>query len=142
MIENIEKLYQETIMDYNNRKDLKYEIENPTFVSRGHNPSCGDDILIFLKIENNKVKDASFIGNACAISTASISMLIEDIRNKEIEEVKEILKDFFAMMTKEEYNGNEYILNDAILLKFVSNMPARIKCATLAWHTLDEILNK
>lgn len=139
---SIEKLYQKTIMDYNNRSDLKKEIENPTHTSRGHNPSCGDDIVIFLEIEENIIKEAGFIGSSCAISTSSTAMLIENIKNHHIDEVKKIIEDFFKMMKNDDYEGNDDLLKDAILLKFVSNMPARVKCATLAWHTVEEMLLK
>ncbi|VWL85187.1 Fe-S cluster assembly sulfur transfer protein SufU [Oceanivirga miroungae] len=141
---NIEKLYQKTIMDYNNRTDLKKELKNPTMTSRGHNPSCGDDIFIFLDIdeEKNIIKDASFIGSACAISSASTAMLIENIKGKSIDEVKKIFDDFFKMIKVEEYEGDEEILQDATILKFVANMPARVKCGTLAWHTISEMLKE
>ncbi|WP_067142758.1 Fe-S cluster assembly sulfur transfer protein SufU [Oceanivirga salmonicida] len=138
---NLEKIYSQTILDYNSRKDLKREIENPTLVERGHNPSCGDDILVLLKLDNDKIVDASFTGNSCAISTASTAMLIENIKGKTKQKALEIINDFFEMM-RTEYDGNEELLNDAVLLKFVSNMPARIKCATLAWHTLKVMLEK
>ncbi|WP_156285961.1 Fe-S cluster assembly sulfur transfer protein SufU [Oceanivirga salmonicida] len=138
---NLEKIYSQTILDYNSRKDLKREIENPTLVERGHNPSCGDDILVLLKLDNDKIVDASFTGNSCAISTASTAMLIENIKGKTKQKALEIINDFFEMM-RTKYDGNEELLNDAVLLKFVSNMPARIKCATLAWHTLKVMLEK
>ena len=130
---DLDRLYQQTILDYNNRKDIKYEIKDACSVERGHNPSCGDDITLYFKIENEKIVDVSFTGNACAICTASTAMLIDDIKLKSVKESKEIIEEFFKMMKNEE--SNEDILNDASILSFVSNMPARIKCATLSWHT-------
>ncbi len=136
---NLEKIYSQTILEYNNRKDLKREIDKPTLVERGHNPSCGDDILIFLKLDNEIIKDASFTGSSCAISTASTGMLVENIQGKNKNEALEIIKKFFEMM-KNDKDADDEILNDAVILKFVSNMPARIKCATLAWHTIKEMI--
>lgn len=141
---NIERLYQKTIMDYNNRLDLKRELENPSHTSRGHNPSCGDDIFIFLKVDKGKnfLKDASFIGSSCAICTCSTAMLIENIKGKSLDDVKKIIEEFFEMMRDKQHIENESLLNDATILKFVSDMPARVKCATLAWHTVHEMLEK
>ena len=80
---NLDRIYQQTILDYNNRKDLKKELENPTYVERGHNPNCGDDLTLEVKINKKGIiEDASFLGNGCAISTASTAMLIEVIKGK------------------------------------------------------------
>lgn len=136
---NVDRLYQQTILEYNNRKDLKREIPNADFVERGHNPSCGDDISLFLQMDEEKIKDASYMGSACAICTASTAMLIDNIKDKSINEAKDILKNFFVMM-RHEGDFDEKLLNDAVLMEYVSNMPARVKCATLAWHTMKTII--
>ena len=86
---NLEKIYQQTILEYSNRKDLKREIENPTYIERGHNPNCGDDLTLELKLNGDKIADASFLGNGCAISTASTAMLIDLIKGKTISEAEE-----------------------------------------------------
>lgn len=138
---DIERLYQQTILDYNSRSDLKKDLEEANFVERGHNPNCGDDLTLLLKIEDEIVKDASFIGSGCAISTASTAMLVENIKNKKLEDVKKILDEFFFMMRNNE-EKDYVLLNDAVLMKFVSNMPARVKCATLSWHSLNVVLDK
>lgn len=139
---DLDRLYQQTILDYNNRKDLKYEIPDATYIERGHNPSCGDDITLFLKIVNNKIVDISFLGNACAICTASTVMLIENTKDKKIDDTKYMLNVFFDMMRKENnFNDYENILKDASILEFVADMPARIKCATLSWHSLNVIVD-
>lgn len=138
---DIERLYQQTILDYNSRNDLKKDLEKANFVERGHNPSCGDDLTLLLQIEGEIVKDASFIGSGCAISTASTAMLVENIKNKKIDEVKNIVDEFFFMMRNDDEKEHD-ILNDAVLMKFVANMPARVKCATLSWHSLNVVLDK
>lgn len=137
----LDKIYQQTILEYNRRDDLKKEINNPSFVERGHNPSCGDDLTLLVKINKDIIEDASFIGIGCAISTASTAMLIDDIKGKNISEAKDIIKNFFSMMS-EHKEGNFELLKDAILMEYVRDIPARVKCATLAWRCFEVILNK
>ena len=142
---NLEKLYQQTILEYSNRKDLKREIEEPTFIERGHNPNCGDDLTLEVKLDKDDIiEDAAFLGNGCAISSASTAMLIDLIKGKSIEEAKEKTDIFFKMMgQKEKLNSDEMKkLGDAVLMEYVANMPARIKCATLSWHSLKVIIDK
>ena len=141
MIEDIDKIYQQTILEYNKRSDLKKEIDKPTYVERGHNPSCGDDLTLLIKIKDDKILDASFIGSGCAISTASTAMLIEDIKGKTLVDAKKIIVNFFLMM-KDHKDGDVSLLNDAVLMEYVRDMPARVKCALLAWHTLEDMLDK
>ncbi len=142
---NLEKLYQQTILEYSNRKDLKREMDSPTYIERGHNPNCGDDLTLEIKLNSdNIIEDAAFLGNGCAISSASTAMLIDLIKGKSIEEAKEKVDIFFKMMgQKEKLNSDEMKkLGDAVLMEYVANMPARIKCATLSWHSLKVIIDK
>ena len=142
---NLEKLYQQTILEYSNRKDLKREMESPTYIERGHNPNCGDDLTLEIKLNSdNIIEDAAFLGNGCAISSASTAMLIDLIKGKTIDEAKEKVEIFFKMMgQKEKLNSEEMKkLGDAVLMEYVANMPARIKCATLSWHSLKVIIDK
>ena len=142
---NLEKIYQQTILEYSNRKDLKREIEEPTFIERGHNPNCGDDLTLEVKLDKDDIiEDAAFLGNGCAISSASTAMLIDLIKGKKLEEAKEKVDLFFKMMgQKEKLNSEEMKkLGDAVLMEYVANMPARIKCATLSWHSMKVIIEK
>ncbi|WP_073508323.1 Fe-S cluster assembly sulfur transfer protein SufU [Streptobacillus notomytis] len=140
---SLEKLYQLTIMEYNKRDDLKGEIENATDVERGHNPSCGDDFSIVLKVEKERIVNASFLGSGCAISTASAAMLVELIKYEYVSKAKEILDVFFKVMKGENVSDTEKdILGEAKLLEITKDMPARIKCSTLAWHSLKVMLEK
>ena len=135
---DINKLYQQTILEYSNRKDLKKEIDNPTDIQRGHNPSCGDDLTLVVKI-----KDESFIGSGCAISSTSSAMLVELIKGKSLDETKKLLDVFFKMMYGEELSSlEEDMLEEAKLLEITKDMPARIKCSTLSWHSLKIIIDK
>jgi SUF system feS assembly protein, nifU family len=142
---DLERIYQQTILEYSRRKELNHEMENPTYVERGHNPNCGDDLTLELKVENNVIVDAAFIGSGCAISTASMAMLIDLIKGKTLEEAKEKVDIFFKMMSidenKEKLTKEEMKkLGDAVLLEYVAKMPARVKCATLSWHSLKVIV--
>lgn len=140
---DINKLYQQTILEYSNRKDLKKEIDNPTDIQRGHNPSCGDDLTLIVKIKDELIEDASFIGSGCAISSASSAMLVELIKGKTLDETKKLLDVFFKMMYGEELSSlEEDMLEEAKLLEITKDMPARIKCSTLSWHSLKIIIDK
>ena len=142
---NLEKLYQQTILEYSNRKDLKREMDSPTYIERGHNPNCGDDLTLEIKLNSdNIIEDAAFLGNGCAISSASTAMLIDLIKGKSIGEAKEKVDIFFKMMGQKEKLSSDEMkkLGDAVLMEYVANMPARIKCATLSWHSLRVIIDK
>ena len=141
---NFEKIYQQTILEFSNRKDLKKEIDNPTYVERGHNPNCGDDLTLEVKLNGDIIEDAAFLGSGCAISTASTAMLIELIKGKTMSEAEDKVNLFFKMMKQQEKltSDEQKKLGDAVLMEYVANMPARIKCATLSWHSLKVISDK
>ncbi len=142
---NLEKIYQQTILEYSNRKDLKREMESPTYIERGHNPNCGDDLTLEIKLDGDKIEDAAFLGNGCAISSASTAMLIDLIKGRTMTEAEEKVNLFFKMMSLEEDSltpEESKKLGDAVLLEYVAKMPARIKCATLSWHSLKVIVDK
>ena len=142
---NLERIYQQTILDYNNRKDLKKELDDPTYIERGHNPNCGDDLTLEVRLSEDKiVEDASFLGNGCAISTASTAMLIDMIKGKSLENAKEKVELYFKMMKQDEKLTSDLTnnLGDAVLMEYVAKMPARVKCATLSWHSMKVIVDK
>lgn len=141
---NLEKIYQQTILEYSNRKELKKEIEKPTYIERGHNPNCGDDLTLEVKLNGDVIEDAAFLGSGCAISSASTAMLIDLIKGKTMAEAEEKVNLFFKMMKQEEKLTSEESkkLGDAVLMEYVANMPARVKCATLSWHSLRVITEK
>ncbi len=142
---NLERIYQQTILDYNNRKDLKKELDDPTYIERGHNPNCGDDLTLEVRLSEDKiVEDASFLGNGCAISTASTAMLIDMIKGKSLENAKEKVELYFKMMKQDEKLTTDETkkLGDAVLMEYVAKMPARVKCATLSWHSMKVIVDK
>ena len=109
----------------------------------GHNPNCGDEITLELKLNGDIIDDMDFSGHGCAISQASTSIMIDVLKGKTVEEAKEIIKTFIDMIKRETKSEEELEkLEEAIAFRNVANMPARVKCALLAWHTIEDILNK
>ncbi|WP_425448081.1 Fe-S cluster assembly sulfur transfer protein SufU [Dethiothermospora halolimnae] len=136
-------IYSQLIMEHNKSGHNKKEIDNPDYTERGHNPSCGDDLTVSVKFNKDILEDISFMGTGCAISEASASMMIDLIKGKTKEEAIDDIETFMGMIKKEITDEEELEkLEDAIVLKNISNMPARVKCGVLAWHTLNEILKK
>ena len=142
-MEDLNQIYNELIMEHSMNSYNKKKLEKPDFCEIGHNPNCGDEITLELKLNGNIIEDMAFSGHGCAISLSSTSIMIDTLKGKSIEEAKEIIKTFIEMIKREEKDEKKLeILEDAIAFKNVSNMPARVKCALLAWHTIEEILNK
>ena len=142
-MEDLNQIYNELIMEHSMNSYNKKKLEKPDFCEIGHNPNCGDEITLELKLNGNIIEDMAFSGHGCAISLSSTSIMIDTLKGKSIEEAKEIIKTFIEMIKREEKDEKKLeILEDAIAFKNVSNMPARVKCALLAWHTIEEMLNK
>ena len=130
-------------MEHSKNSNNKKKIENPTCCEMGHNPNCGDEIEIQIKLKDNIIEDMAFTGHGCAISQASTSIMIDTLKGKTVEDAKDIIKTFIEMIKRETKNEEDLKkLEDAIAFKNVSNMPARVKCALLAWHTIEDLLNK
>lgn len=139
---SLDKLYTNLIMEHNKKTFNKREI-TCNCIERGHNPNCGDDITVQLNIENDTVKDAAFIGIGCAISTASSSILMDLIRGKKVTDAERIVTNFLNMIKGEELSEEALDeLDEASLLENIKNMPARVKCATLAWNGARVIFEK
>ena len=136
-------LYTEVIGEHSRSPENKGELAAATVRERGHNPSCGDEITLELQIEDGIIKDAAFTGVGCAISQASTDIMIDLMRGKTVEEAQR-LAELFTSMIKREVTNDAALeeLDEAIALKNISNMPARVKCAVLAWHTLEDVLEK
>lgn len=136
---DLSSIYTELIMEHNSSSRNKHHLEAPDMVLKGRNPSCGDEIELELKLKDGIIEDASFTGSGCAISQASTSMMIDLIKGKTVEETKKLMNLFLSMI-KREITEDEALeeLEEAAALKNISNMPARVKCAVLAWHTLEQ----
>ena len=134
-------LYTEVIGEHSRSPENKGELAAATVRERGHNPSCGDEITLELQIEDGIIKDAAFTGVGCAISQASTDIMIDLMRGKTVEEAQRLAQ-LFTSMIKREVTDDAALeeLDEAIALKNISNMPARVKCAVLAWHTLEDVL--
>lgn len=139
---DLRQIYTQIITEHNNNSCNKHHIDQPTCTKEGINPSCGDEITLELKIENDTIVDAAFTGFGCAISQASTDIMIDLIKGKAVSEAKS-LKELFMRMIRNEVTEEDDLedLEDATALKDISHMPARVKCAVLAWHTLDDMLN-
>ena len=138
---DLNSVYTDLIMHHNNKKENKGELEDPDLSEHGHNPNCGDDITLDLNIEDDIIKEAVFHGSGCAISQASTSIMIDLIKGKSVEDALELVETFIKMIKKEIDDKEELKkLKDASALQNISNMPARVKCAVLSWHTLKEAL--
>ena len=142
-MEDLTDVYNDLIMEHSMNSYNKKKLEGADYSEIGHNPNCGDEITLELKLNGNKIEDMAFTGHGCAISQASTSIMIDTLRGKTIEEAKEIIKTFIEMIKRETTDEEQLKkLEDAIAFKNVSNMPARVKCALLAWHTIEDMLNK
>ncbi|MDT8718086.1 SUF system NifU family Fe-S cluster assembly protein [Clostridium sp. 19966] len=141
---DLSSIYTELIAEHNSSTRNKRKIDNPDMVMKGKNPSCGDEIELQLKIKDDLIEDAAFTGIGCAISQASASMMIDLIKGKTVEEAEELIHIFLGMIKREIVDDEKLeVLDEAIAMKNISNMPARVKCAVLSWHTLeDAIKNK
>jgi len=139
----LRELYQEVILDHNRRPRNSGKIENPTGFSEGFNPLCGDRVNVYICEKNGVIEDVKFVGSCCAISQASASLMTEAVKGKTVEEAKHIFQEFQKLVTSDPSEEPE-IEEDAeslLPLAGVREFPIRIKCATLAWHTLEEALN-
>ena len=134
--------YNEILTEHNVRPEFKFDLPDATLKLEGVNPNCGDDIWLNLKVEDGVIQDASFSGDGCAISQASADIMIGMILGKTKEEALH-LSDLFLRMIKGEASDDEIDqLEEASVLKDISHMPARVKCAVLGWRTLREALEK
>ena len=142
-MEDLTDVYNELIMEHSMNSYNKKKLENADYSQIGHNPNCGDEITLEMKVNGNIIEDMAFSGHGCAISQASTSVMIETLKGKTIEEAKEIIQTFIEMIKRETKNEEDLEkLEDAIAFRNISNMPARVKCALLAWHTMEDIFEK
>lgn len=137
---DLRDLYQEVILDHN-RSPRNFGTLEPARTQQGHNPLCGDRLTLYLRVEDGRIADVRFVGTGCAISKASASMMTEAVKGRRVEEARALFDAFHAMLTTDSAAGP----GDAVLERLgklavfqgVSEYPTRVKCATLAWHTLQ-----
>lgn len=138
------ELYQQVILDHNRKPRNFREIENPSYSCHGINPLCGDDIMVFLDVDDQEViQDVSFTGSGCAISKASSSLMTTNLKGKKVDEARVIFDEFHKMVLGEmDPEQQEHHLGKLTLFMGIREYPSRTKCASLAWHTMIGALDK
>ena len=132
--------YNEILTDHNLHPGHKHDLPDANLVLEGVNPSCGDDIWLKLKVEDGRITDGAFVGDGCAISQASADMMLDLIIGKSEDEAMQLAEIFLRMIKGEVTDEEMDQLEEASVLKDISHMPARVKCAVLGWHTMEEML--
>jgi nitrogen fixation NifU-like protein len=132
-------LYGETIIDHSKRPRNCRAMPDATREADGYNPLCGDKLKLYLKMDGDTVRELSFVGSGCAISTASASLMTESLKGKTRQEAMKMLEKFHELLTSDTATAKD--LGKLVVFSGVRDYPARVKCATLAWHTLKSALN-
>jgi nitrogen fixation protein NifU and related proteins len=142
MNQELKELYQQVILDHNKSPRNFRSIENATQHAEGYNPLCGDHVDVYLLIENGIIKDVSFKGEGCAISKASASLMTQILKGKTKEEVEILFEKFHDLVTGKLGNNTTIDeLGKLAVFAGVQEFPVRVKCASLAWHTMMNALN-
>lgn len=136
----MEDLYQEIILDHNKRPRNFRPLEHPTHHAEGNNPMCGDEIELYLRVEEDRIAEVTFQGQGCAISRASASLLTEQLTGRTLSEAHAAFADVLDLMRNEERTADMMEDGEIAALTGVRKFPARIKCATLPWHALEAAL--
>ncbi|HEV8661342.1 MAG TPA: SUF system NifU family Fe-S cluster assembly protein [Thermoanaerobaculia bacterium] len=141
MMSDLRELYQQVILDHNKTPRNFREIANPTSRVEGYNPLCGDHYTVYLQLDGDTIKDVSFTGSGCAISKASASVMSSTVKGKSKEEADRLFGTFHKLVTGDTSGLDAADLGRLAAFSGVSEFPARVKCATLAWHTLRTALD-
>jgi nitrogen fixation NifU-like protein len=131
---DLDDLYQEVILDHN-RRPRNFRVIAGATPHEGYNPLCGDHLIVYLDVDGDVIRDVSFQGSGCAISKASASLMTESVRGKTIAEAASLIERFHHLITSDRAAGSTD-LGKLAVLGGVRQFPARVKCASLAWHTL------
>ena len=137
---DLRELYQQVILDHNRKPRNFRELSDPTRRVEGFNPLCGDHYTIFLSLDGDVIKEVTFTGSGCAISKASASVMSSTVKGKTAEEANRLFDTFHGLVTGENQSVDAVELGRLAAFSGVSEFPARVKCATLAWHTLRTAL--
>ena len=141
-MDSLRDLYQEVILDHNKQPRNFGSLDEPSHAADGHNPLCGDRLHITLVVDGDTVEEVRFEGSGCAISTASASLMTEAVKGRSVEEVERLFEGFHELLTGDPAQVAEASAELGKLAVFagVREFPVRVKCATLAWHTLNAAL--
>ncbi len=138
---DLRDLYQEVILEHSKAPRNYRELKSPDHKAEGYNPLCGDRFTVYLEMDGDSIRDITFQGSGCAISKASASMMTQSLKGKTRAEAEELFERFHKVVTGQApANGNQAELGKLAVFSGVSEFPARVKCATLAWHTLQAAL--
>ena len=139
----LSELYQQVILDHNKKPRNFHKLETANHSAEGYNPLCGDQLTVYLHLENDMVSDVSFEGSGCAIFKASSSMMTQAVKGKSKAEAEMLFDEFHRMVTgKLDEEAEENHLGRLTIFAGVRDFPVRVKCATLSWHTLHAALNE
>lgn len=139
----LSELYQQVILDHNKKPRNFRKLDPASHQAEGYNPLCGDQLTVYLKVENDRVADVGFEGSGCAISKASASMMTQAVKGKSKEQAETLFQEFHLMVTGElDEEIEENNLGNLKIFAGVREFPVRVKCATLPWHTMHAALNK
>jgi nitrogen fixation NifU-like protein len=138
---DLDELYQQVILDHNRSPRNFRAMENPDRTAEGFNPLCGDRVNVYLKLQDGVIKDITFQGSGCAISKASASMMTTTLKGKTEAEAQELFESVHKMLTGEcDREAGAEKIGKLVILSGVCKFPARVKCASLAWHTVNAAL--
>ncbi|MBP1622338.1 MAG: system NifU family Fe-S cluster assembly protein [Acidobacteria bacterium] len=138
---DLRDLYQEVILDHHKKPRNFHKLENANRRADGYNPLCGDKLSVYMQVENGVIRDIGFVGAGCAISTASASMMTESLKGKTEAEAKAVFERYHELVTN--HSGSQpdpAALGKLAVFSGVREYPVRVKCATLAWHTMHAAL--
>ena len=141
-MENNRSFYNEILTDHNLHPMHKHPLDTATASLEGVNPSCGDDIVLQLRVEDGRIEDGAFVGDGCAISQASADIMLDMIIGRTVEEAKDLSARFFRMIKGDATGEDMEKLEEAGALRDIAHMPARVKCAVLGWHTMDRMFER
>lgn len=139
---DLKDLYRDVIVDHNRQPRNFGKLDPADAHAEGYNPLCGDRLTIYVNLEGERIRDAKFEGSGCAISVASASLLTEAVRGKSKPEVRALFDDIHALLTQQDANVDPASLGKLAALGGVREFPARVKCASLCWHTLNAALER
>lgn len=136
-------IYTAALMEHHAHPDYKYEMNGATHSREGVNPSCGDQLTLSLRVEDGVVEEAAFSGSGCAVSQASADIMADLVTSETVDEARRLCALFLAMVRGEELSEEDLEdLDEAAQLESIARMPARVKCAELAWRTLETLLDE
>ena len=138
---DLKELYREVILDHNKHPRNFKELKGANCHAEGFNPLCGDKLTIYVNLDGDIIADISFLGSGCAISKASASLMTDAVKGKTLSEAQQLFREFHQMVTTDEPTVDEPGLGKLKALSGVHDYPTRIKCASLAWHTLRAAFN-